>query len=353
MGKKRLQDRIGEGSLLAEEVKTDREIGKLRESVKTSEKKQKLLSEELDRAEERLQVTLDLAGHYKPAKIKVDKSNPKGQACAIWLASDWHVGERVDPATINWMNEYNPDIAVARAKRFFQNGLKLVRNNRAHIDIKTLVLWIGGDIVTGYIHEELVEDNYLSPTQEVLLAKDIFTGGINLLLEDGEFEQIVVVTSYGNHGRTGPRRHHATGYKNSYEWAMYKDLERCYRETAGISFHVENGYLNYAEVFDFTLRFHHGDNIRYQGGVGGVGIPLAKFIARTNQQRRADCDFIGHFHQLDPYAKWRRYAINGSLIGFNAYALSIAASPEPPVQAFQLLDAKRGVTISAPILVAD
>ncbi len=34
---------------------------------------------------------------------------------------------------------------------------------------------------------------------------------------------------------------------------------------------------------------------------------------------------------------------NGSLIGYNAYAQKIGASPEPPMQAFFLIDQERGL----------
>jgi hypothetical protein len=44
---------------------------------------------------------------------------------------------------------------------------------------------------------------------------------------------------------------------------------------------------------------------------------------------------------------------NGSLIGFNPFAVSIGAKYEPPQQAFFLVDSKRGKTASYPIWVED
>jgi hypothetical protein len=41
--------------------------------------------------------------------------------------------------------------------------------------------------------------------------------------------------------------------------------------------------------------------------------------------------------------------VNGSGIGFNAYAQRIGASPEEPMQGFCLLDKKYGLTIKTPI----
>ena len=47
------------------------------------------------------------------------------------------------------------------------------------------------------------------------------------------------------------------------------------------------------------------------------------------------------------------FVSNGSLIGYNEYALSIKAKYEPPQQAFFLIDAERGKRHSTPIWVDD
>jgi len=46
----------------------------------------------------------------------------------------------------------------------------------------------------------------------------------------------------------------------------------------------------------------------------------------------------------------RRFVVNGSLIGYNAFALSIKAEYEPPSQAFFLIDKKRFRSVTIPIL---
>jgi hypothetical protein len=44
---------------------------------------------------------------------------------------------------------------------------------RKGIKIDTLVFAILGDMISGYIHDELVESNHLSPTQAVLFAQNL------------------------------------------------------------------------------------------------------------------------------------------------------------------------------------
>ncbi len=132
---------------------------------------------------------------------------------------------------------------------------------------------------------------------------------------------------------------------------MYHDLATIFDGDSVIEFQISDSYFNYLDVYGRTLRFHHGDAIKYGGGVGGLTIPLIKAIHRANQSRRADADFVGHFHQLMPFSRSHRFVVNGSLIGYNAYALRIGASPEEALQSFHLLDAQRGFTIAAPIVV--
>lgn len=340
----------GEPADIGERVAHDRTVERLSVKAKEADRKYQHLMRELERAEERLNVALAISQHHQPARIQSNPSRKGGEAVAIMLASDWHVGERVDPATINGLNEYSPETASRRAANFFCNGLKLIEKERKDVAIDTLVLWLGGDIITGYIHDELEEGNYLSPTEECLLAQDLIEGGLDLLLKEGGFRRIVVPCNFGNHGRTTKKKRVSTGYRNSFEWLLYNSIAKHYRSESRVEFQVANGYFNYVEAFRYTLRFHHGDNIGYGGGVGGVTIPLNKYIARANQQRHADHDLIGHFHQLTQH---NNFTINGSLIGFNAYAQSFGASPERPQQAFRLLDRDRGFTVSAPVFCDD
>jgi hypothetical protein len=68
------------------------------------------------------------------------------------------------------------------------------------------------------------------------------------------------------------------------------------------------------QIYDVTVRFHHGHSIRYAGGVGGIYIPTNKAIAQWNKGRHADLDVFGHFHQLRDGGN---FICNGSLIGYN------------------------------------
>ena len=89
------------------------------------------------------------------------------------------------------------------------------------------------------------------------------------------------------------------------------------------------------DIYDYKIRLHHGDSMRYGGGIGGLFIPAFKAISQWDKQIRADWTFFGHFHQLKDGGN---FVSNGSLIGFSPYAIRIKADYEKPKQAFLILD---------------
>lgn len=270
----------------------------------------------------------------------------------VVLASDWHVEEVVDPAAVAGRNKYDLEIASDRVERFFRAVIWNVEHQRASglISIRDLVLWLGGDLMTGYIHEELAESNQLSPTETILWLLPRLEGGIRALLDQLKLERLVVPCSFGNHGRTTPKPRVSTGYANSFEWLMYHALADRFRGDARARFEITPSAHQYVQVYDQTVHFHHGDEVRYQGGVGGIGIPLLKAVPQWDLVRRADVHCIGHWHMLRDLG---RAVVNGSLIGFGPYSQKIRAEFEPPQQAMFYLDSRRGKTMLTHLWVAE
>lgn len=278
--------------------------------------------------------------------IVEEKSDPS-EATAVILASDWHIEELVDPKTINGLNKFNLKIAEQRANNFFVNSAKLVRGFQRDIKIKNTVLWLGGDFISSNIHEELLENTCLRPIEAIKKAQAMIIAGINYLLKNTNCN-LTIPTSSGNHGRIGKTIHISTEQGNSLENYMYCNLAQHFANEKRVKFLVSTGYHIYLKIYGFNLRIHHGHQLKFLGGSGGLTIPVNKAIAQWNKGKKADLDLFGHWHQrLDG----GNFLANGSLIGYNAYALSIKASYEPPSQTFFLLDKLRGKSIVAPIFL--
>lgn len=297
----------------------------------------------------------------KPYAIR-RKGSKKGrlpQATYVMPASDWHMGERVRPETVQWRNEYNPEIAQERAEQFFRSNLKILTAARSIFDVRQGILWLGGDLMTGYIHEEYEEDNFLSPTEESLLVFDTLNRGLKFLLDRSDLEEILIPTDHGNHSRTGKKLRISTAARNSFEWMLYQYLKRHWKDEPRLKFQIASGYHNVVDIYGFGIRFHHGEQVGYQGGIGGLSIPVNKRIGRQAQGEHRipkpvrgapiRLDVIGHFHSLQ-YPK--DFIVNGSLIGWNAYAESKGFGYEEPMQASFVVDEEhRLVSNFNPILV--
>lgn len=301
-------------------------------------------------ADERAALVGELsAGELTPIRFRAAPKSRR-RATAVVLASDWHIEEVVRPEAVEWRNAYSPAVAQRRVERMAQGIMWLTSMHRERFAIDDLVLWLGGDLISGYLHEELEETNALTPVEATLFAQQLIVGMVDMLLAEGTFERIRIPCNTGNHGRTTRRTRFKTRVKNSYEYLIYRRLADHYASDPRVEIEIAGGSHLYLEVYGQTLRFHHGDDVKYWGGVGGLSIPLNKAIAKWQGFRRADLTCVGHFHQ---YLHGTDWCVNGSLKGYDEFSLAIKADYEPPRQAYFLLDAERGRCCKSPIWVTD
>src|SRR5208337_2538899 len=169
---------------------------------------------------------------------------------------------------------------------------------RKDTHIKTLVLALLGDFMTGSIHEDSAESNLLPPAEAIWNAEEKLTSGIHFLLENTDVEELVIPCHSGNHARMTKKQRHTTEMGNSLEHYMYKHLQKHFASDPRVKFIISLGYHSYLTLFDkYTIRFHQ-------------------------------------------YVNYGNFVCNGSLIGYNAYAISIKAAYERPQQAFFLVSKK-------------
>ena len=347
---------ITDAQLLAEKRDRDR----IKEQKREHKKIVKALEKELSvmSAQTNFLDALESAPEPKPMKIR-KRREQQNAGTYVMRASDWHLGERVRPENIRNKNEYNPEISQERAEQYFRSQLRLLNNARDGWDIRDGVLWLGGDLMTGYIHEEYLEENFLSPVEEALLAYRVLVRGIDYLLAESDLEQLLIPTSNGNHGRTGQRIKIATYAKNSFEWMLYHFLDSHYSDEPRVKFQIANGVNNVVDCYGFRLGFSHGDNYKYGGGVGGLSVPVNRKIGRQLMGMPIEWEgtdkasphlyIFGHYHQtLFP----GNFMVNGSLIGWNDFAEWLGCAYEPPRQTGFVIDERyKAVSNYNPVFV--
>lgn len=328
-------------------VNQDRLIARLRSEVKDTKRKYTHLLSDHERLETLYEAML--SKRTKPSEILLDPvSKRDDEAVAVAVLSDWHVEERIKPNSSNFGNEYTLAIAKARSEQCFVNIVKLLRQEQVSVEIKTLVVALIGDFISGNIHDELMETAELLPVEAMIFAEELLEAGILYLLKHTEVD-LVIPCCAGNHSRITRKQRISTEYGNSLETIMYHHLAKRFARNKRVTFVIADSYHLYLPIYEnYTIRFHHGHYIRYGGGVGGIYIPARKALAQWQKIRKADLDVFGHFHNLKMDGDL--FVLNGSLIGYNDFALSIKADYEKPKQAFFLVDRKRGKTGFYPIV---
>jgi len=271
----------------------------------------------------------------------------RGEAVAILLLSDLHLEEVVTPETVNGLNEFNPKIAEKRLKTVVDRWLKIVAGQyRSLSTVDECVVWLGGDLISGYIHDELVESNSLSPIEACVFAERLLEAAIRTIVEHGKFKKLTVICNDGNHDRTTHKVRAATRSKNAYSTLVYGHLRGRLAEFKQIAWDIAKGQFSYLDILGRKFRFVHGDGVKFGGGVGGIAIPLNKAVEKWDKSIKADFTCLGHFHRWE-YSRSGKWLINGCLPGATPYGLQYGATE--PMQTAMLVTRERGVVDAKPI----
>lgn len=323
---------------------------RLKRKLRELEQQNKELMETLVNTKDTLEVLKEAANYKIPPLEPREKTSGLQEGCSLVCISDTHLDEVVTLESVNGLNEYNPDIARKRMEKLFQGANWLTNFSRQANLVKDVVIWLGGDIISGTIHEDLRETNAMSLPESIAFAHQIISDGLNYLLEDKQTEHIRVVCSTGNHGRLTPKMRVHTRNETNIETLLYLNLAREFKNNERISFDLPAGELTYFDVYGRTVRVFHGDALKYGGSLGGLTNPINRAISKWDQGRASDLSIMGHWHT---YLDGGRWIVNGSVISTSAYSVHIAAPHERPQQAWALLDSKRWRSLSAPIFCSD
>lgn len=313
-----------------------------------AERKYKLLLDQFEQVKKENEALSGIAtGKVSRQRIKPHQNKRTNEAVPIVVLSDWHSEERVNPRTIGGKNNYTLKIAEARAARVARSALKLMREKEKDVIINDVAVFLLGDFITGNIHEENVENAQLLPVEATLFAQGLLESVIDFWLQETEWT-FNLYCKAGNHSRITRRVHASTELGNSLELALFVSMKRRYEGNPRVNFTIEPSYHSIVDILGTRVRYHHGHAVAYGGGVGGLHIPLRKAIKSWNETERADVDIMGHYHGFTENSTLK-YIVNGSLIGYNAYAERIKAVLEEPIQGFAIVHKKYGLTALTPI----
>lgn len=281
-------------------------------------------------------------------KPKKDAKSP-GIPEMIW--SDWHWGEVVRREQLNGVNEYNLEIAHARVHRLVERTIMLLRHYMVHPKYEGVVVNLGGDMLSGIIHEELVNTN----AKPIMAAVVDLWGVLEWALREmaDEFGKIVVLCVPGNHGRSTKKMPSKDMAETSFDWLIYMHLQQAFRNDkrvtviAGMSSDQLYAVYGHRRLLTHGNQFRGGDGII--GSIGPVTRGRQKKHSRNAEIGQGFSLMIhGHFHTYSP---GDRITGNGSLIGYSQYAADNNFGIEDPKQAMWITHPDHGITFHVPVFV--
>jgi hypothetical protein len=331
----------------ASRLATDAEIARLRSELADAKGRYKAALQAIDAERARADAIAGLTGIEAVRQKDVSKTvRKKHDATMVVLLSDIHAEERVDPDTVNGLNDYSLDVCDKRMSELMERFAVLLEHERRLAKIDRVVVWLGGDFISGHIHDDTAELAQLAPLTATRWIGARLRGFLDAVSENAK--EVIVATNSGNHGRSTEKLRIGTELEHSFEQNLYLTMAAA-ESRKNVRWQVGTGYLNYLDLDGFVIRFHHGHAIKYGGGVGGITIPTNKAIAAWDAVKRADLTCFGHWHQFQ-WLRAGRYVANGSVIGHSAYATRIKAAYEPPCQACIVIDhGRHEVTKAMPI----
>lgn len=293
---------------------------------------------------------LKLAAHSpQPPDWLFKPSRGDGPGVPLVFLSDWHWGELVD---IPGINHYSPDVGRRRLKTLFANSIEVATQHINAGDYPGVVLALGGDMVSGDIHDELRETNVMTPLEAVLDLFDHLVAGINEYVR--YFGRVFIPCTYGNHGRTTHKVRHKRTAETNYDWLLSCMLEKHYRaqDHKGVKVLVPAAPDTEFRIYDTSYLLTHGDRL---GGGGNSIATIERGIKRVKAQYAAkgsliDTVMMGHFHTLrDPQGG----KMNGCGVGYSEFSDSLRFEPEPPTQRMWFTHERRGINLEAPLFLEE
>lgn len=276
-----------------------------------------------------------------------------GTPVTIW--SDWHFGETVRKSEVGGLNEFNSEIAEERAKHLVERTLGLI-NHHMPAGVPGVVVCLGGDMMTGEIHQELADTNDKYVLETVRQLKSVLVEALTKMADN--CGQVFVPCVVGNHGRNTLKPRMKGRVFTNYEWNIYTDIQDRLRDDPRIVFEIPDETDCAFAVNGHRFLLTHGDTLGVKGGDGIIGAigPIMRGafkVGRSEGQVGRDYDtlMMGHWHQT----LWLPGVIvNNCLKGYDEFArLALRAPAGPASQTMFFVHPKYGINTMMDVYVQD
>ena len=281
----------------------------------------------------------------------IKAQSPESPGVPTLQLSDFHWGERVFPKQVNHVNEFTIAIARERLKYCTETAIHLCRILDREMRYPGIVVPLGGDMVSGAIHEELRASNEIPTMPTVLDLVDNLVPTIKTLADT--FGAVFLPCVSGNHGRDTMKIYAKGRNHTSFDWLLYQFLARAMAHDKRVTFYIPEASDAAYRIYGYSYLLTHGDQFRGGDGmIGALGPILRGDHKKRSRNAQVGMDYdtmvMGHWHQR---IMLNRVIVNSCLKGYDEYAFTNNFPFEQPSQNMWITHPRYGVTYSMPIYV--
>lgn len=249
---------------------------------------------------------------------------------------DWHIGETVLAAEVFGVNEFNEAVADARVARLVERVLHLAFKHVRTPNYPGAVLVLGGDFISGQLHEELLATDWCPPP--VATAWCVSRLGRAIAEFRRAFGRLVVVCVPGNHGRLSRKPWAKRGASACFDHVIYRVLADQFAGADDLTFLVPADGEQLIQIASTRFLIMHGHELGVKGGDGIIGAlgPIVRGATKVGRQQRSigrdfDVLMLHHFHQ-DLWLPASGVIVNPTLKGYDEYSRAQRYRYEPAAQ---------------------
>lgn len=296
--------------------------------------------------EEAASIMRTLAPARAPTIIKPRKGESVEEALLLW--TDHHIGAKFTKEEMGGLNFYNVDEYTRRLKYCVEKTIRFTKG-RPDIIVNRLVLFLGGDMVDGLIHDSLERNADIPVGDQVVVGAHILSQAIRELAAN--FTLVHIACAPGNHGRFR-KPHEAEMVTQNFDTLMYTLIQQTLKDQKNVTFDIPSEFWNYQVVGGQGVLLLHGHvgigGFTGKGTYPGYGLRRsADNLQHVLRQLGKPVKYIalGHYHSyFSTSHESGLLTINGSMPGNNPYGLASGFPARPAVQVLQTFNPKHGMS---------
>ena len=195
-----------------------------------------------------------------PAWLAPKRGDSNLHATAWLTLSDLHLDEVVIRSQSAGLNSYNRKIAEKRLTAVIENTIAVFDEQITGLQLDGIVCALGGDIITGDIHEELMKTNESSVPETIVYWVPVLASAIGRLAD--RFGKVHVPCVSGNHDRTGKKIQFKNRAQESFSWIIYHWIAAELADDDRVTFDIAEGADKMVKVYKTRFMLTHGDGFR-------------------------------------------------------------------------------------------